>query len=243
MKKPTIQEKNCSICDIPIEENYCGRCGQEYTGKPTSILLLITDFFSNFLSLEKSGFATIFKILKNPKPIVENYCLGYRNYYASPGKVLLYGLAVVALHLSFIYYNNHIIDSNNILGISLNIENVNVNYFFWSFIFLFLLIPSYLTFAYKERNLSKHLISIVYIATSIFIVLIILNDLYTILSQNKPTPLSFLAFILLVFYWNSRVFTKKRKFMFIVLNTIIQTIIFIGIMGVFFLYTQKITNS
>lgn len=94
--------KICSICKIPIKENYCSKCGQKFSGKPISFLSLITDFISNFFSMEKSGFATILKILKNPKSIVDNYYLGFKNYYPSPGQLLLYGIAVVALHKNFV---------------------------------------------------------------------------------------------------------------------------------------------
>ena len=209
------QEKTCSICEIPIEENYCGICGQTYAGKTTSMVSLMTDFITNFFSMEKSGFATILKILKNPKPVVENYYLGYKNYYASPGKILLYAIAVVALHVGFV--------DNKVLGVSLDSENINAQYLFWIFLFPILTFISYLTFIRVEKNLSKHLISLIYTASSIFIALILLNDFIILISGYKPGIWVFLLFVLIVLCWNSRVFTKKNNYLFLFLNTIYTT--------------------
>ena len=227
-------EKICSVCEIPIKENYCGRCGQTFSGKTTSTVSLITDFISNFLSMEKSGFATLLKILKNPKPIVDNYYLGYKNYYASPGKILLYGIAVVALHLSFVH--------EKVMGVSLGSENVNAQYLFWIMLFPILLFISYMTFIRVEKGLSKHLISLIYITSPLFIVLTILNDLVIIISGDKLGIWAFVLFVSLVFFWNSRVFTTSKKHVFIVLNTFIQMVIFFGLITFLVLITNQINN-
>ncbi|MDT0293792.1 hypothetical protein ACFQ3R_10415 [Mesonia ostreae] len=134
MKEVITQKKNCSVGVIPITENYCSRCGQRFTNKPTSTLSLIVCFISNFFSLEKSGFATIFKILKNPKPIVENYYSGYRRYHASPGKVLLYGIGVIVIHVYFVYEEE--------LGVS-KTGNIQQQYLFWMVLIpIFFLFPT-----------------------------------------------------------------------------------------------------
>lgn len=224
-------EKTCSVCEIPIKENYCGRCGQTFSGKKTSIVSLIIDFISNLFSMEKSGFATILKILKNPKPIVDNYYFGYKNYYASPGKILLYGIAVVALHLSFI--------DDKVMGVSLDSQNLNAQYLFWLVLFPILLFISYMTFIRIEKNLSKHLISLIYIASSIFFVLIILNDLIIIISDYNLGIWAFIIFVSLVLFWNSRVFTTKKNYIFIILNTIIQLAIFTFIVVALVWFTSQ----
>lgn len=231
MKNLATNTKICSICEIYIEENYCTKCGQEYTGKIASILLMITDFFSNFFSVEKSGFATILKILKNPKHVVNNYHLGYRNYYASPGKMLLYGIAIVAIHLTFV-------DANKVLGISLEGEGLNAQYLFWILLIPTLLFVSYLTFFRIEKRLSKHLVSIVYIATSVFIVLIILNDLASLAFDIDTHGYGLFIMSMWVFIWNSRVFTKSDKKYMLVLNTLLQYLILLG----FFITLMLITK-
>lgn len=212
-------------------ENYCQRCGQTFSGRNTSILALITDFISSFFAIEKSGFVTILKVLKDPKPIVYNYYTGFKNYYASPGKVLLYGIAVVALHIAFI--------DEKIMGLSINVINLKTQYYIWLQLFPVFLFVSYLTFFRIEKGLSKHLISLIYVATSLFIACSILNDLLIIIWGDHLGIWAFLLFVSLVFFWNSRVLTLKKKNIFIILNTLIQMAIFTAIVMVLIMITNN----
>lgn len=229
------QQKICTICDIPIQENYCSRCGQKASEEPITTISLITDFLSNFFSIERSGFATIFKIILNPKPIVDNYYSGFKNYYASPGKILLYGIAVVALHISFV--------NNKVMGVSLNLQNFNSQYFFWISLLPILLFISYLAFIRKTKRLSKHLISLIYISSSLFIILTILNDLIILLTDDKLGIWAFVIFVVLIFLWNSRVFTDKKNYLYIILNTVIQLTIFMGIVGILMLISNQLNSG
>jgi hypothetical protein len=67
-------------------------------------------------------FATLLKLLKNPKPIVNNYHAGFRNYHSSPGKLLLISIAITALQVTFV--------NPNVLGMVINVQNINTQYFF-----------------------------------------------------------------------------------------------------------------
>jgi hypothetical protein len=230
-----MQNKTCSICNISIEENYCSRCGQKISKTPTTIISLINDFMSNIFSLEKSGFATILKILSNPKPIVNNYYNGLKNYYSSPGKILLYGIAIVAIHTSFV--------DKKVMGLSLEAQNISAQYLFWLFLFPLLLFISYVTFIRIEKGLSKHIISMTYVGSSLFIALTILNDIVILIWSDKLGIWTFLLFILFVFIWNSRVFSSKNKYLFIALNTVIQAIIFISIVGLLIFATNHVNNE
>lgn len=230
-----MEGKICSICKIPIKENFCSRCGQKSSEKPTSVISLLTDFLSNFFSLEKSGFATILKILKDPKTIVNNYYFGFKNYYASPGKLLLYGIAVIALHLTFV--------NEKLMGLSLNAENISAQYLFWLFMFPILLFSSFVTFIRAEKHLSKHIISIIYVASSLFIALTILNDTIILIFGDKIGLWAFIAFVSLSFFWNSRVFTTNKNYIYIILNTIIQIAVFISIIGVFMWITNQLKSG
>ena len=229
-----IQAKNCSICKIPIEENYCGRCGQKISGIPTSTISLIRDFIANFFSLERSGLATILKTISNPKSIVSNYYDGNKNYYASPGKILLYGIAVVALHIHFV--------DKKVMGITLEMPNINAQYLFWIILYPFLLLISYITFIRTEKAFSKHLISITYVASALFIVLTILNDSITLIWGDKLGIWAFVLFVSLIFVWNSRVFTSKNKYLYLIVNTTIQITIFIGLVSLLVMATSHLNG-
>lgn len=228
------REKTCSICKIPINENYCPICGQKLLKKPTTTILLITDFVSNFFSMERAGFATMFKILKDPKLIVDNYYLGYRNYYSSPGQILLYAIAIVALHLNFV--------NDNVMGVILYLQNISIQYLFWLFLFPLLFFSSYLTFVRTEKSVSKHLISLIYIASVLFISLTILNDLMIFFLGDKLGIWTFIIFVNFILFWNSRVLTTKKKLSYVILNTIIQAIVLVGIISLFGLTINQLNN-
>lgn len=136
---------------------------------------------------------------------------------------MLYGIAVVALHISFV--------DDKVMGLSLKATNINTQYLFWLMLFPILLFISYLTFLRAEKSFSKHLISLIYVATSLFIALTILNDVIIVISDDKLAIWAFALFVSLVFLWNSRVFTTRKKYIFILLNTLIQMALFVGVVG------------
>ncbi len=226
--------KNCTICNIYVESNYCGRCGQRITTKTSTTISLITEFFTNFFSLEKSVFATIFKVVTTPKTIVNNYFHGYRNYFASPGKVLLLGIATVALHVSFV--------DEKIMGLSMNVKNLNAQYLFWLILFPLFLLISYLTFFRIEKNTAKHIISTIYISATWFIFLTVLNDIIILTFGDRIGIWAFILFVLFVFIWNSIVFTKNSKVLYIILNTIIQLAIFCAIIYILILKSNSLNG-
>lgn len=214
-----MEEKICSICKNPIDEKYCGKCGQMYSGKNVSTLSLIIDFFSNFFSIDKSVFATIFKIIKNPKPIVTNYYQGFKNYYASPGKIFLYGIAAITLQILFV--------SDKVLGVSLKASNISTQYLFWGILFPVFAIISYLSFLLKKVPFSKNLIAVAYNSSSIFIIFLLIYDTVEWIFGKEIGVGAFLCFTLFVFYWNSRVHIQKKKYFELVIFTILQIILFI----------------
>lgn len=217
------EQKLCSICGIEIAEEYCTRCGQRASGKIATTANLITDFLSNFFSLERSAFATILKLLTNPAPIVNNYYLGFKNYYASPGKLLLYSIAVIALHIAFV--------NPNVLGMVIKVQGVNTQYFFWIMHIPVVLMVSRLAFLNKKEGFSKHLISIIYISGSALIAFILINDLIILTVGDLFGNFSYVFFLLFTFLWNSRVFTDEGRKGRLILNTLLQLGVYIMVVG------------
>lgn len=213
-----MKEIDCSICQQPITGKYCGNCGQSHTGRTVTLFTIFYDFFSNLFSLEKSGFSTIIYTLKTPKKVIDNYYLGFRNYYLSPGKILIYGVITITLHVTLV--------NEKVLGLIVELEQVNAEYFFWAILFPFLILSSYATFFRTKHNFSKHIISTIYLATSIFIALTILNDILILSIGDVFKNGVFVIFSALVFGYNSIVFTRKRTFIWFALNSIIQLIVF-----------------
>lgn len=207
----------CTVCKTNIETNYCGTCGQKMPSKKTTVISLFMDLVTNFFSMEKSGFATILKIIWNPKPIIENYYLGYRNHEASPGKILLYGLTSIVIHLTFV--------NDKILGGTIRIENVAAQYGFVLIFYPILLLISFLSFIRLRTKISKHLISIIYIVSSLLLVITLINDLTILIFGDLFNANPIITFLLLFFIWNSRVLSQKQTILWHTINTIVQILI------------------
>lgn len=102
MDRSVKMDLNCTVCGTKVEQNYCPQCGQLKGKSDITFMSMLNDFFMSILDLEKSVFAGILLVITNPTKIIKNYWSGNRNYYPSPGKVLIYALAVAALHLAYI---------------------------------------------------------------------------------------------------------------------------------------------
>ena len=181
-------------------------------------------FFPIFFSLNKSGFSTIFKILVNPKEVINNYSLGFRNYYSSPGNILLYGMAMITLHLLLI--------DNTTLNFKVGSNNLNAQYGFLIAFYPFIAIVSYLSFIRKKLPFAEHLISTLYSSTSVLIITVLMTDLIYLFSAKLFEIEAFWIFIILALFWNSRVFTKKNKFWYVLGNTLLQCIVLTCIIGI-----------
>lgn len=212
---------HCTACKQEVLSTYCGNCGQKAGRKPLSLWNIITDFFSNYFSFERSGLATIVLLLRNPRFVVHNYYMGNKGYFASPGKLLIFTILVFAFHTTFV--------NKRILGLHFEFGSVNTEYGYWLlFIPLFTLI-SQITFFRQGANLSRHFISSSYIATSFLAVLLILNDLTLLCFGDILSAYPFIFYILCVFFWNSWALSKKRKPAMYVFNAFIELCIFIAL--------------
>jgi len=161
--------KTCTICQIEIINSYCGDCGQKINTKKTTILSIISDFVSNMLSLERSVFATLIKLIISPGKVIDNYMLGFRNYYQSPAKILFYALTYAAIHVTYI--------DSYILGGDMQSSTFS-NQFLFSAVFIpFTILTSYLTFIRRKYGFTKHLVTMLYLTSCFFLVFMILYDL------------------------------------------------------------------
>jgi hypothetical protein len=91
----------CDQCNKELKaKEHCNICGVYNTGKNTTLYSLASDALSQFLSVEKGFLKTILSSLKTPRRVVLSYYEGYRNRFASPGRILIFTLIVLGL----IYY-------------------------------------------------------------------------------------------------------------------------------------------
>jgi hypothetical protein len=208
----------CSVCEVDVDGNYCSQCGQKVERKKTTLVRILTDVIITAIDVEKSVFASMMIIVVNPKKIINNYSDGYRNYYPSPGKFLLYALAVAAIHIAYV--------NIDIMGATMNIDFVNPQIAFWIFELPLLTLSTFLTFIFKKTSFTQHLIANLYIGACFFILLLIVGDIVLLTTGAELGIFQTLVFILFAIIWNARVFTQRKGWWFVILNALIIFIIY-----------------
>lgn len=225
----------CTVCNTVITDKYCSNCGQLFTNKKASIWSLVVDFFGNFFSVDKSFIGTSRKLLTNPKFIVENFHQGNRRYYISPGSYILYGITIIAIHSLFF--------GSRLWGIELMTGGLAMQYALILILLPFLTLCSYFTFIGKSYNLSKHIISTSYNSTLFLIIFLVVDDLLLSIFGDLLGNFSMLFFFVFTSLWNSRVFSIKQKIGWHILNTIIQLVLFVGILMLLIFLFQNDTSA
>lgn len=216
-------QTHCSNCGTEVIGDYCSNCGQKIGKKDSTLWSIIVDTFMNLIDLDRSVFAAILYVLRRPFKIIESYWMGNRKLYASPGKILLFSLALAAIHLTQV--------DENILGGAVNAEyNDNQvgdkEIIFWVIMIPFLVLISSLAFIRKRMGIAKHLVSTLYISTTFFILLTVLQDIFLLSFHfDIYMGMGMLVFLLLVFFWNSRVFNKGMGFSHIVGGFFLQILV------------------
>lgn len=214
----------CSVCQTQIVGKFCSNCGQEVKGEAITFKSVFLDFISNVFSLEKSVFASMFRLLKNPVPIITNYWEGNRKYYPSPGKFFFYSLAVAAFHIS-------LVSEQEILGTTLDIEGFKSHFFFWLIFMPMLVLSSFFVYIKRDKAFVKNISTHLYLASSFFILITLIMDLVNYLSPETIQFEAFLLFFILIFIWNTRVFDKGKSFWIKLLNIFLQILIFLSFMA------------
>ncbi len=219
--------KHCAHCGIDVAGKYCSECGQEIGEKDSTLWSIISDTFMNLIDLDRSVFAAVWLVIKSPRTIIESYWKGNRKLYASPGKIMLYALAIAAIHLTNV--------NQDILGgaVSANFNDEQVgetHIIFWVIFLPFLVLSSYLAFIPKKLSFAKHFVSILYISTSFFIVLTVVQDIF-LLATGFDIFFNFgiTLFVVLVFIWNATVIRYKDGYGKILLGILMQILILVGI--------------
>ena len=217
----------CTVCSSKIKGIYCSNCGQKSGGKPTTIIRLFLDFVEQVISIQKSDFATMLQVIKRPRFMVENYYNGNTGYYSSPGKVMLFAILLLIVHMTFI--------SNFILGVDFSAGGLNLEYtFLFMFILLFLVV-SQIVFFRRGFLLSKHIIATTYIVST-FITFFLLFYWIVLLTVGEDSIITFMSFILSIVIWLSLVFTNKRN----VLNYFLNALF---VLGLFLILVIIISND
>lgn len=212
----------CSVCQHEIEEQYCPNCGQKYKPGKITFWTTIGDLLTNLFSLEKSVAASSFKLLFRPDFIIHNYINGFKNYYPSPGKMLLVALTIAGLHLTFV--------DDVLLGLSFNIENMSVQIGFFLFFIPFSAAVSKLSHLRKTIGFIKHWITSIYLSAAYLILLTVITDILYWLSPLRMGAYMGLVFLLLILFGDARVHNQGNNKQ-IILHFFLEILVFIVFVG------------
>lgn len=230
----------CTVCNKQVHTNYCGDCGQKVAIKKVTLASLVGDFFSNFFSLQNSLPATIWNIIKSPKTIINNYSHGYKNYYPSPGRMIIVAFAFAAIHLMLLSY----IDSGNneVLGVTGSVQGSNDygHVMILAVMCLLMSLSSQITFIKQKRGFTAHLISFLYLWASFFIVFIVLTDIILLITGVDLSDLFLGILFLSILIWNAMVFTPPSSGLKVLGNILIQTILMLIIASVLLLVLYQL---
>lgn len=222
----------CTGCQNEVTTPYCSTCGQKIGRQKSSIVSLLSDFISNLFSLQNSIPATFLKLLTSPATVIDNYYNGFRGFYPSPGKMVIFASYIAALHF--------LLFGPELFGISLVMEESSSNngYFVVLLLSIFLLaLTSYITYLKTRTTFSKHLISTIYLWTLFFSIFLVLSGIATyFFPEDRPSEAFLLPQLVAIMVWNAIVFTRQKKFFRILgsffshVGVMIATIALLGVM-------------
>ena len=231
MNNQEYKAVSCSNCGSRIEKNYCPECGQFFDPKRLTAAGFFSDFVDAFFALHKSYGLNYKHLLLRPRFVVENYWNGFRNFYFSPNRMLLFTTLLIALYLYFF--------ENTFLGINFEIESVpwlGVQFFITALFLFFFILSTMITYFKKKKNLFEHLALNAYVFSIITLIFLVLSAL---LKYFYVSDFLQLMFIFCYCLWIARVF--ERKWWRILGMALLNSILFILITGVptYFLINMK----
>lgn len=162
MKEVRLQTA-CPICEKEIESNLCPECGVRRPKHKTTIRSLIVDTASNILSIERSGLGTCIAIITRPYKVVHSYMIGYRNHYQTPGRILFYTISFLAIYISFID------DTMGLSRLTMDMGGMSKQVSILITLFSFFSVGSYLTYIRYGISYLNHIVSVIYIVCTHFI--------------------------------------------------------------------------
>lgn len=223
--KPT-SFTHCTICDTPLQGAYCHACGQQHTGREAGFRQLLQEALATFFSLERSGGATLWALIRQPEQVVKNYIAGNRGFWQSPNKLIFYALVVYGLHTLWV--------DKEVLNMSFDIEGTNPSWFFLGLVLPFLVLSSWLMYGPRKVKLAHHLVSMSYFWSVWFIVFTLWGDLIDLVMVRDWPMMDFFFFLLFVCWSQARVFKPHLRWWKQLLLSPLQVLLFFVLLAAFF---------
>ena len=149
----------CKNCHQPIENVYCGYCGQKIT-KPIKAKRVFLEIWDHFLQLDFKLVKTTRELITRPGRMIDEYLSGKRSPYTNPFKLLFISATI---HFIFIQFFDIQLGGfgkeEQKMGLTVAAA---LNYLF----FIFLIIPAVVfkwLYAKKNLNVSEAYVAVCFI--------------------------------------------------------------------------------
>ena len=237
MQKPSLDA--CTQCGTVRVGPYCHTCGQLHSGKKAGLILLVRESLGTFFSLERSGMATLWQLLKNPGFVISNYLNGNRGYHQPPNKLLFYALVVYGLHVTLF--------DTNVLNLTLDIEGTTPSLFFMLLVIPFLSLGGWLLYNPKKHGFADHLVVNSYFVSVWFILLTVVGDTVDYFHTRNWDYTDFFIFMLATTIYNARYFKPAdpfyQKTVYALIQIVLYFLILATIAGIIYLLGGRVSQT
>lgn len=232
---------NCKNCNISLLEtdDFCSNCGGKVIRNRLTIRNLFQYFSEQFLNYDNKFLKTFIHLFTKPEVVIDGYINGTRKKYVNA--IGYFAIAITLSGLQLYIFNKFFPEAMDYSSYSqkgteeFNKQWMNYMQEYQSIVMMFY-IPFYalmskLTFFnIKKYNYTEHLVIFMYIQAQISIVSLFYSVGLLLLGVPFMT-LSLSMFLLMILY---AAFCLKRLYGLNFLGMILRTLIFIIILGVFF---------
>ncbi len=216
--------EKCTICHTDLVGLYCHICGQQNTGKKITLHDTISDLISGVFSLEHSILATFWSIIRNPKLIIQNYWLGFRGYFHSPGKLAFYAAFIVGLHFAFI--------GSEFLGLNIQFTNIPPQVGLLVVLLPLYSLTSKISFFKEQHSFLEHATAMIYLFSTWIVVFIIIDIIQRFILGSIIDEGMFVLFMFILFLWNARLHSPNQKKTLVFLYTVLQIIMLLAVVTI-----------
>jgi len=237
MQQPTLDA--CTQCGTVRVGPYCHQCGQLHSGKKAGLILLVRESLGTFFSLERSGLATLWQLIKNPRFVVSNYLNGNRGYHQPPNKLLFYALVVYGLHVTLV--------DSNVLNLTLDIEGSTPSLFFMLLVIPFLSLGGWLLYNPRKYGFADHLVANSYFVSVWFILLTVIGDTIDYIHPRDWDYVDFFVFMAATTLHNTLYFIPQKplfqKIVFPLIHILLYSLILASLAGLIYLLGGRVSET
>jgi hypothetical protein len=201
--------RNCDA-DVPLEQVYCGNCGQKYATERLTLREIGHDLLHALMHVDRSGLSLIRMLLVRPGTVALNYVQGKRKRYFGPFSFLV---VVVAAASAVIALTGFRVVSTDRPNVVVDFLQSHINLLMFAELPLLALFSRLLDVR-GRFNLAEHLVLAAYTSSMrvLFATLIVIPFWY-VFPPSNPTAIALASLAIWALYFGfaaSQFFPGRR---------------------------------